>query len=181
MKWASRRIPAQSRFFVPLVVLLCFEAWPTIYERIRLPDCGRWGQMYDFSENLQEWARLWHDRNVEAVSSFGVRSPPRPGVSSGTTGQALRQIERQRCQEMGPAERRFSSGVVRVLPCATRLPVSLLFVVALTGIEPATLQFRSVQLGLSSCVFGLVQFATKTFMAVWRADVLPWWCPAVGI
>ena len=71
------------------------------------------GQMYDFSENLQERARLWHDRNVEAVSSLGVRSPYRPGVTSGTTGQALRQIERQRCPEMGPAGRRFS-----LEPCA---------------------------------------------------------------
>jgi hypothetical protein len=54
-------------------------------------------------------------------------------------------------------------------------------VVALTGIEPATLQFSSVQLGLSSCVFGLVQSATRAFMAVRRADVLPWCCPAAGI
>jgi hypothetical protein len=43
--------------------------------------------MYDFAENLQERARLQHDRNVEAVSSFGVRIPDRPGVTSGTTGQ----------------------------------------------------------------------------------------------
>jgi hypothetical protein len=53
--------------------------------------------------------------------------------------------------------------------------------VALTGIEPATLQFSSVQLGLSSCVFGPVQFATRVFVAVRRADVLPWCCPAAGI
>jgi len=38
---------------------------------------------------------------------------------------------------------------VRVLPCPALRPVSLLFLVALTGIEPATLQFSSVQLGLS--------------------------------
>ena len=64
--------------------------------------------------------RLWHDRNVEAISSFGVRRPYRPGVTSGTTGQALRQIERQRCPEMGPAGRRFSlepCACCRVLPC----------------------------------------------------------------
>ena len=53
--------------------------------------------------------------------------------------------------------------------------------VALTGIEPATLQFSSVQLGLSGCVFGPVQFATKAFVAVRMADVLPWCCPAAGI
>src|ERR1017187_10411199 len=75
----------------------------------------------------------------------------------------------------------FSSGAMRVLPRAALRPVSLLFVVALTGIEPATLQFRSVQLGLSSCVFGLVQFAARAFMSPRRADVLPWCCPAAGI
>ena len=53
--------------------------------------------------------------------------------------------------------------------------------VALTGIEPAGYQFSSVQLGLSSCVFGLVQFATKAFRAVWMADVLPRCCPATRI
>jgi hypothetical protein len=68
-----------------------------------------------------------------------------------------------------------------VLPCAALLPVSLLFLVALTGIEPATLQFSSVQLGLSGCVFGPVQFATRTFVAARRADVLPWCCPAAWI
>jgi hypothetical protein len=44
---------------------------------------------------------------------------------------------------------------------------------ALTGVEPAGRQFSSVQLGLSSCVFGLVQFATKAFRAVRMTDVLP--------
>jgi len=68
-----------------------------------------------------------------------------------------------------------------VLPCAALRPVSLLFLVALTGIEPATLEFSSVQLGLSSCVFGAVQFATKALVVVRRADVLPWCCPAAGI
>jgi hypothetical protein len=68
-----------------------------------------------------------------------------------------------------------------VLPRAALRPVSLLFVVALTGIEPATLEFSSVQLGLSSCVFGAVQFATKALVVVRRADVLPWCCPAAGI
>src|SRR5216684_3006265 len=53
--------------------------------------------------------------------------------------------------------------------------------VALTGIEPAGYQFSSVQLGLSSCVFGLVQFATRAFRAVWMADVLPRCCPATRI
>jgi hypothetical protein len=90
-------------------------------------------------------------------------------------------VAAQRCQEMGPAERRFSSGALRVLPRAALLRVSLLFVVALTGIEPATLQFSSVQLGLSSCVFGPGQFATKAFVAVRMADVLPWCCPAAWI
>src|ERR1700686_211388 len=33
--------------------------------------------------------------------------------------------------------------------------------VALTGIEPAGSQFSSVQLGLSSCVFGLVQLIER--------------------
>ena len=51
-------------------------------------------------------------------------------------------------------------------------------VVALTGIEPAGRQFSSVQLGLSSCVFGLVQFATRAFRAVRVADVLRRCCPA---
>src|SRR5271157_2490553 len=64
-------------------------------------------QMSDSSENLQKRARLRHDRNVEAVSSFGVRSPYRPGITRGTTGPALRQIEREHCQEMGLAERSF--------------------------------------------------------------------------
>jgi hypothetical protein len=50
--------------------------------------------------------------------------------------------------------------------------------VALTGIEPAGRQFSSVQLGLSSCVFGLVQFATKAFRPLRVADVLPRCCPA---
>ena len=53
--------------------------------------------------------------------------------------------------------------------------------VALTGIEPAGRQFSSVQLGLSSCVFGLVQFATRAFTAVRMADVLPRCCPAARI
>ena len=53
--------------------------------------------------------------------------------------------------------------------------------VALMGIEPAGYQFSSVQLGLSSCVFGLVQFASRAFKAVWMADVLPWCCPATRI
>src|SRR5208337_1929152 len=70
-------------------------------------------QMSDSSENLQKRARLRHDRNVEAVSSFGVRSPYRPGVTRGTTGPALRQIERQRCREMGQ-----QSGVFSLEPCA---------------------------------------------------------------
>src|ERR1035438_8828421 len=82
---------------------------------------------------------------------------------------------------MGRDRAAFFSGAVRVLPCAALPPVSLLFRSALTGIEPATLQFSSVQLGLSSCVFGPVQFATRVFVAVRRADVLPWCCPAAGI
>src|ERR1019366_7017094 len=53
--------------------------------------------------------------------------------------------------------------------------------VALTGVEPAKRQFSSVQLGLSSCVFGLVQFATRSFRAVRLADVLPRCCPAAKI
>ena len=53
--------------------------------------------------------------------------------------------------------------------------------VALTGVEPAKRQFSSVQLGLSSCVFGLVQFATRAFRAVRMADVLPRCCPAARI
>src|SRR5665811_1631626 len=53
--------------------------------------------------------------------------------------------------------------------------------VALTGVEPANRQFSSVQLGLSSCVFGLVQFATRAFRAVRMADVLPRCCPAARI
>ena len=61
----------------------------------------------------------------------------------------------------GRRGRSFSSGFFRVLPRAALRRVSLLFLVALTGIEPATLQFSSVQLGLSSCVFGPVQLATK--------------------
>jgi|ERR1017187_2569900 hypothetical protein len=82
---------------------------------------------------------------------------------------------------MGRDSADFSSGAVRVLPRAALLRVSLLFVVALTGIEPATLQLSSVRLGLSSCVFGPVQFATRAFIAVRWADVLPWCCPAAGI
>jgi hypothetical protein len=51
-------------------------------------------------------------------------------------------------------------------------------VVALTGIEPAGRRYSSVQVGLSSCVFGPVQFATRAFRAVQVADVLPRCCPA---
>jgi hypothetical protein len=54
-------------------------------------------------------------------------------------------------------------------------------VVALTGIEPAGRQFSSVQLSLSSCVFGLVQFATMAFRPIRVADVLPRCCPAAKI
>jgi len=72
------------------------------------------------------------------------------------------------------------AGTLRVLARVSALPVSLLFLVALTGIEPATLQCSSVLLGLSSCVFGPVQSATRAFMAVRRADVLPRCCPAAG-
>ena len=43
---------------------------PAICKRIRPPDGGRWGQMYDFASNLQERARVRHDRNVEAVGTF---------------------------------------------------------------------------------------------------------------
>ena len=57
----------------------------------------------------------------------------------------------------------------------------MIYMVALTGIKPAGRQFSSVQLGLSSCVFGLVQFATRAFRAVWMADVLPRCCPATRI
>src|ERR1019366_685242 len=53
--------------------------------------------------------------------------------------------------------------------------------VALTGVEPASRQSSSVQLGLSSCVFGLVQFAARAFRAVRMADVLPRCCPAPRI
>jgi len=49
---------------------------------------------------------------------------------------------------------------------------------SLTGIEPVGRQFSSVQLGLSSCVFGPLQFATRAFRAVQVADVLPRCCPA---
>src|ERR1017187_1631024 len=82
---------------------------------------------------------------------------------------------------MGRDSADFSSGAMRVLPRAALRSVSLLFLVALTGIEPDTLQFSSVRLGLSSCVFGPVQFATRAFVAVRMADVLPWCCPAAGI
>src|ERR1017187_7154223 len=81
---------------------------------------------------------------------------------------------------MGRDSADFSSGAMRVLPRAALRSVSLLFLVALTGIEPDTLQFSSVRLGLSSCVFGPVQFATRAFVAVRMADVLPWCCPATG-
>ena len=79
---------------------------------------------------------------------MGVRSPYRPGVTSGTKGQALRQIERQRCQDMGQ-----QSGVfpLESRACCPVLPVSLLFVVALTGIERVWRQFRPVHLRLSVC------------------------------
>src|ERR1035441_4114135 len=53
--------------------------------------------------------------------------------------------------------------------------------VALTGVEPAKRQSSSVQLGLSSCVFGLVQFASRAFRAVRMADVLPRCCPVARI
>ena len=46
-------------------------------------------------------------------------------------------------------KRTFSAGAVHVLPRAALLPASLLFLVALTGIERVSSQFSSVQLGLS--------------------------------
>jgi len=59
------------------------------------------------------------------------------------------------------------SGTLRVIFCGQLVArKSLITMVALTGIEPAGCQFSSVQLGLSSCVFGLVQFATRAFRAV---------------
>ena len=74
------------------------------------------------------------------------------------------------------------SGTLRVIFCGQLVArKSLITMVALTGIEPAGYQFSSVQLGLSSCVFGLVQFATRAFRAVWMADVLPRCCPATRI
>ena len=71
------------------------------------------------------------------------------------------------------------SGALRVAPGGTLKRVSLLFVVALTGIEPATLQFSSVQLGLSSCVFGPVQSATRAFRTLRVAVVVCRWSVAV--
>src|ERR1019366_153116 len=136
--------------------------------------------MCDFSENLQERATLARQkcggdqflRSPEALPSGCNQWDYRPSFATNRAPTL---------PGNGPAERRFSSGAVRVLPCAALLPVSLLFLVALTGIEPATLQFSSVQLGLSSCVLGPVQFATRAFVAVRMADVLPWCCPAAGI
>ena len=51
----------------------------------------------------------------------------------------------------GAGRAAFFSGVVRVLPRAALLRVSLLFVVALTGIEPTGCQFSPVHLSLSVC------------------------------
>ena len=48
----------------------------------------------------------------------------------------------------------------------------------LTGIEPGDWQSGSVQLGLSSSVFGPVRFATRAQRAPRKADVLPRCCPA---
>src|ERR1017187_5583406 len=50
--------------------------------------------------------------------------------------------------------------------------------VALTGIETGDWQSGSVQLGLSSSVFGPVRFATKAQRTPRKADVLPRCCPA---
>jgi hypothetical protein len=49
--------------------------------------------------------------------------------------------------------------------------------VALTGIEPAGCRFSSAQFGVSSCVFGRVQFTGKALRAARVPDVLPWCCP----
>src|ERR1035441_2975017 len=83
--------------------------------------------------------------NVEAVSSFGVRSPYRPGV---TVGLQAKLCDKSSANAAG----KWTSRAAFFLWSRARaalLPVSLLFLVALTGIEPATLQFSSVQLGLS--------------------------------
>ena len=79
----------------------------------------------------------------------------------------------------GAIGRVFSASALRVLPRAALRPVSLLFLVALTGIEPATLQFSSVQLGLSSCVFSPVESATRAFRALRVAGVVCRWSVAV--
>ena len=52
--------------------------------------------------------------------------------------------------------------------------------VALTGIEPGDWQSGSVQLGLSSSVFGPVRFATRVQRAPRKADVLPRCCPGAA-
>ena len=53
--------------------------------------------------------------------------------------------------------------------------------VALTGIEPASFQFSSVQFSLSSCVFSTVGTPQGAFRALRVADVLPRCCPATRI
>jgi hypothetical protein len=78
----------------------------------------------------------------------------------------------QRCLRMRRDRAAFFSGAVRVLPRAALLLVSLLFVVALTGIEPVGCQSSSVQLSLSRYIFSPVQFATGAFRAVRRAGVV---------
>jgi hypothetical protein len=82
--------------------------------------------------------RLWHDRNVEAISSFGVREALPSGCNQWDYRPSFATNRAPTLPGNGPAERRFFSGAVRVLPCAAQRPVSLLFLVALTGIEPAT-------------------------------------------
>jgi len=93
-------------------------------KRIRLPDGGRWWQIGADGGLLQVFR--------EARQKCGGRSgcnqrEYRPNLA--TSGVPA-------LPGNGPAERRFSSGAVRVLPCAALRPVSLLFLVALTGIEP---------------------------------------------
>jgi hypothetical protein len=52
---------------------------------------------------------------------------------------------------------------------------------SLTGIERANVQFSSVQLGLSSCVFSPLGTPPRTVRALQVADVLPRCCPGSRI
>src|ERR1035441_2523304 len=124
--------------------------------------------MYDFRKICKSGRDSGTTENVEAVSSFGVRSPYRPGVTVGLQAKLCDKSSTNAAGKWASRAAFFLWSRAR----AALLPVSLLFLVALTGIEPAGRQSGSVQFSLSRYIFSPAQFATGAFRAVRRAGVV---------